>query len=180
VRLPRQAVGLRRLNKRNGWGMKAFDALLRAMALLAGVILLLLMAFTVLDVIARYFFNSPFRGSLEGTEFAMSMIVFLGIAYCGWTGGHIAVDLFEGFFARPSMRFVPALMSFISGSLFAIIAWRTIIETMDAWTQVSNMLLMPHWPFRLTVAFGSAMFSVVLFVQTVQRIRGVKLNKEAH
>jgi TRAP-type transport system small permease protein len=160
--------------------MKAFDGLLRAMALLAGVILLALMAFTVVDVIARYFFNSPFRGSLEGTEFAMAMIVFLGVAYCGWTGGHIAVDLFEGLFARPSMRFVPALMSFIGGVLFTVIAWRAVIETMDAWTQVSNMLRMPHWPFRLTVAFGSAMFAAVLFVQAVQRIRGVKPNHEAH
>jgi TRAP-type C4-dicarboxylate transport system permease small subunit len=38
----------------------------------------------------------------------MALIVFLGIAYCGWTGGHIAVDVFEKWLDRPSLRFLPA------------------------------------------------------------------------
>jgi hypothetical protein len=34
------------------------------------------------------------------------------------------------------------------------------------------MLRWPHYPFRFTVAFGSAMFAIVLFVQAVQACRG--------
>ena len=154
--------------------MKAFEGLLRIMALLAGVILLLLMAFTTLDVVMRYFFNSPFRGSLEATEFSMAVIVFLGIAYCGLAGGHIGVDLLEKWLDKPSMRFVPVLVNLVGAVLFGLIAVTVVNETVDAWKQVSNMLRMPHWPFRLVVAFGSALYAIVLLIHAIQAARGVK------
>lgn len=155
--------------------MQVFDRFLRAMALLAGVVLLLLMAFTVLDVVMRYFFNAPFRGSLEATEFAMAIIVFLGLAYCGWVGGHIGVDLLEKLLEKPSMRFVPVLVNLAGAILFAVIAVEVVSETLFAWSQVSNMLRMPHWPFRLVVAFGSGLYAIVLLIHTVQAARGVAL-----
>ena len=63
----------------------------------------------------RYIFNRPFSGSLEVTEFAMSAIVFLGIAWCGWIGGHVAVDILERPLENPRLRFVPVILTFISG-----------------------------------------------------------------
>ncbi|MDP2358523.1 MAG: TRAP transporter small permease [Beijerinckiaceae bacterium] len=155
--------------------MIAFDGFLRVMALLAGVILLLLMVFTTMDVVMRYFFNSPFRGSLEATEFSMALIVFLGIAYCGWVGGHIGVELFEKFLERPSLRFVPVLVNLAGAALFAVIAWQMVEETRHAWTQISNMLRMPHWPFRMVVAFGSALYAIVLLIHAIRAARGVHL-----
>lgn len=155
--------------------MQVFDRFLRAMALIAGVALLLLMGFTVLDVVMRYFFNAPFRGSLEATEFAMAVIVFLGLAYCGWAGGHIGVDLLEKLLEKPSMRFVPVIVNLAGAILFAVIAVEVVSETLYAWSQVSNMLRMPHWPFRLVVAFGSGLYAIVLLIHAVQAARGVHL-----
>lgn len=151
--------------------MDLFGRFLRVLALVSGGVLLLLMTYTVLDVVLRYGFNKPFAGSLEITEFAMSLIVFLGIAYCGWTGGHIAVDLFEEALDRPSLRYLPALISFIGATLFTLVAWRATVETIATLGQASNMLRIPHYPFRFTVAFGSAMFALVMFIQGVQAIR---------
>lgn len=154
--------------------MKAFEGLLRIMALLAGVILLLLTVFTTLDVVMRYFFNAPFRGSLEATEFSMAIIVFLGIAYCGLVGGHIGVDLLEKWLDKPSMRFVPVIVNLVGAVLFGLIAVTVVNETVEAWKQISNMLRMPHWPFRLVVAFGSGLYAIVLLIHAIQAARGVK------
>jgi TRAP-type C4-dicarboxylate transport system permease small subunit len=148
-----------------------FERFLRLLTLLAGVALLLLMVFTVLDVFLRYVFNAPFRSVLEFTEFMMAVIVFLGIAYCGWTGGHIAVDVFARWLDRPSLRLLPSLLSFIGAALFALIAYRATLETIATIDQVSNLLRWPHYPFRFTVAFGSAMFALVLLIQGVQAMR---------
>lgn len=144
------------------------DRFIRWMALAAGAVLLALTVGTVLDVIMRYFFNAPFRGSLELTEYAMALIVFFSLAYAGWTGAHIAVDLLEKWLDRPSLRYLPSLMALAGGVLFAIIAWRMSVEAIEGWTQASNMMRIPHWPFRLAGAFGSAMFAVVLLVQSWQ------------
>jgi TRAP-type C4-dicarboxylate transport system permease small subunit len=151
--------------------MQAFERLLRAMALVAGLILFGLMLYTVLDVVLRYGFNKPFSSSLEVTEFAMAVIVFFGLAYCGWTGGHVAVDILERPLADPRLRFVPVLLTFISAVLFATIAWLTALEALGTAHRVSNMLKWPHYPFMLAVAFGSAVFAVVLLIQTVKSLR---------
>jgi TRAP-type C4-dicarboxylate transport system permease small subunit len=151
--------------------MQLFDRVLRLLALLSGGVLLLLMVYTFVDVVLRYVFNRPFSGSLEFTEFMMVLIVFLAIAYTGWTGGHIAVDLFEKALNRPGLRFLPPLISFAGAGLFAVIAWRVTAETIAVLPQVSNMLRWPHYPFRFTVAFGSAMFALVLLVQGVMALK---------
>jgi TRAP-type C4-dicarboxylate transport system permease small subunit len=151
--------------------MELFGRFLRFLALLSGVVLLLLMLYTVTDVVLRYGFNRPFSGSLEFTEFCMSVIVFLAIAYTGWTGGHIAIDLFEKWLDRPALRYLPAVIAFTGAALFAAIAWRATVETTATISQISNMLRWPHYPFRYTVAFGSAMFALVMFIQGVQAVR---------
>ena len=151
--------------------MQLFDRFLRLLALAAGVLLLLLMAVTVLDVFLRYVFNAPLASSWEFTEFSMALIVFLGIAYCGWTGGHITVDVFEKWLDRPSLRLLPALIAFVGAALFALIAYRATLETIATIDQVSNMLRWPHYPFRLTAALGSAVFAVVLLIQGVASLR---------
>jgi TRAP-type C4-dicarboxylate transport system permease small subunit len=42
-----------------------FERFLRLLALAAGIVLLILMVFTVLDVFLRYVFNAPFRSIYE-------------------------------------------------------------------------------------------------------------------
>jgi TRAP-type C4-dicarboxylate transport system permease small subunit len=151
--------------------MQLFDRFLRVLALAAGVVLLALMGVTVVDVVMRYVFNKPLASAWEFTEFSMTMIVFLGIAYCGWTGGHISVDLLEKWLDRPALRFLPALIAFTGALLFALVAYRATLETIATIEQVSNMLRWPHYPFRFTAAFGSAMLALVLFVQGVRSLR---------
>jgi TRAP-type transport system small permease protein len=149
----------------------AFGRFLRGLALVAGWVLVFLMAYTVLDVVLRYVFNKPFSGSLELTEFAMSMIVFLGIAYCGWIGGHVAVDILERPLDDPRLCFIPVILTLASVVLFAAIAWLTAADALTSMQRVSNMMRWPHWPFQLTVAFGSAMYAIVLLLQVVQMLR---------
>jgi len=143
-----------------------FGGFLQRTALAGGWVLMLLMGYTVLDVVLRYVFNRPFSGSLEITEFAMSVIVFLGIAYCGWVGGHVAVDILERPLEDPRLRFVPAILTFIGAVLFAAIAWLTAVDALTSMHRISNMMRWPHYPFQLTVAFGSAMYAIVLFIQS--------------
>lgn len=151
--------------------MELFGRFLRFLSLASGCVLLLLMFYTVADVVLRYGFNRPFSGSLEFTEFSMATIVFLAIAYTGWTGGHIAIDLFEKWLNRPALRYLPALLAFTGSALFALIAWRAAVEATATIHQFSNMLKWPHYPFRYTVAFGSAMFALTMFIQGVQAVR---------
>jgi TRAP-type C4-dicarboxylate transport system permease small subunit len=149
----------------------AFESLLRLMALAGGWVIVALMIYTVLDVVLSFFFSKPFSGALEVTEFAMSAIVFLGIAYCGWVGGHVAVDILERPLESPRLRLVPVVLTFTSGVLFVAIAWLTLDEALSTTNRVSNMMGWPHYPFQFIVALGSAMYAVVLFTQCWRLLR---------
>jgi len=145
-----------------------FGRVLRGLALIAGALILLLTFYTVLDVVLRYVFNAPFRGSLEFTQFSMAAIVFLGLAYCGWTGGHVAVDILERPLEKPGLRWVSVVLALVSATLFAAIAWYSFNEAMATMNRFSNMLRWPYYPFLLLSAFGSAVYAVVLAVQAVR------------
>lgn len=152
--------------------MDLFDRFLRYLALAAGVLLLALMLFTVVDVVLRYVFNAPLRSVYEFTEFMMAAIVFLAVAYTGWVGAHISVDIFAKWLERPSLRFIPAVLAFMGAALFALIAYRSVLEAIATFDQLSNLLRWPYYPFRFAVAFGSALFAAVLLVQGIQALRG--------
>jgi TRAP-type C4-dicarboxylate transport system permease small subunit len=154
-----------------------FDRLLRLLALVSGVLILVLMAFTVLDVFLRYVFNAPFKSVYEFTEFVMAAIVFLGMAYTGWVGGHISVDVFAKWLDRPALRFLTTIIAFAGAALFALIAYRAALETFDTIDQVSNRLAWPHFPFRFTVVIGSALLAAVLVIQGVQALRGRRVEE---
>jgi TRAP-type C4-dicarboxylate transport system permease small subunit len=157
-----------------------FGRFLRALALAGGGILLLMMAVTIVDVFLRYVFNRPLASVWEFTEFSMTAIVFLGIAYCGWTGGHISVDILEKWLDRPSLRYLPALISFSCGLLLALIAYRATLETLATIQQVSNMLRWPHYPFRFTGVFGSALLAAVFFIQGAMSLRRTTNKGQSH
>jgi TRAP-type C4-dicarboxylate transport system permease small subunit len=152
--------------------LSVFERFLRLLAYVGGLILLILMGFTVADVILRYFFNAPLKSVYEFTEFVMAAVVFLGIAYTGWVGGHIAVDMFSKWLDQPRWRWITAALTFVSAALFALIAYQATLETIATINQVSNRLAWPHYPFRFTVAVGCALFAIVLLVQGVQVLRG--------
>jgi TRAP-type C4-dicarboxylate transport system permease small subunit len=146
-----------------------FGRALRWLSLAAGWVLVLLLGYTVLDVALRYFFNAPFRGSLEFTQFLMALIVFLGLAYCGWTGGHVAVDILERPLSGRRGRFIGVFLALISAALFAAIAWFTVEEAIATQRRLSNMMRWPYWPFLLVAALGSAVYAATLLVQGLRK-----------
>ena len=73
--------------------------------------------------------------------------------------------LFRSVLNRPSLRWLPALMSLVGGVLFAVVAWRVAAEAVYGWKQIGNMLRWPHWPFKLGAAFGALMFALVCLQQ---------------
>jgi TRAP-type C4-dicarboxylate transport system permease small subunit len=150
-----------------------FGRLLWWLSLVAGVIVVIVTLYTVADVIMRYVFNAPFRSSLEFTQFMMAVVVFLGIAYCGRTGGHVAVDIFVQPLEKPGLSWIPPLLTLISAVLFAAIAWYSLEEGLATMRRVSNMLRWPHWPFIFIVAGGSALYAIVLLLQAIQSFRSL-------
>jgi TRAP-type transport system small permease protein len=136
----------------------------RALADLAGVVLLALMLLTAADVFMRYVFNAPISGVWDLTQAAMVLITFLGLAYCGYTGGHIVIDLLKDRLDERTLRALDVFVGVLSALIMLVIAWRSYVFMLDvSRTGAASMtLLMPFYPLVAVVAFGSLVFAVVL------------------
>jgi TRAP-type C4-dicarboxylate transport system permease small subunit len=144
--------------------VRATDAIATAAAYAAGVVLVLLMLLTTADVAGRYFFNSPLNGVFDLTHFAVSIMVYLGLAYCAFRGAHVAIELLYDRLPRAAQGVLNRITNLAGCILFGVIAWRTLVQSVDVreMGEASQMMEIPYFPLYYLVAFGSALFAWVL------------------
>ncbi len=129
--------------------VRATEIVVTAAAYVAGVVLVLLMALTTADVAGRYFLNAPITGVFDLTHFAVLTMTFLGLAYCGFSQGHVSIELPYQKFSRSVRRTLNRAINLAGAILFAIIAWRSIVQSIDVreFGEASQLIEVPFFPF---------------------------------
>ena len=124
---------------------------------LGAFIVLVLALGTGLDVIGRFFFNSPWEGTYEVTQIVLLAIAALGIVSATAANENISVDLLYSRFSssgRRILNFVAALFGFV---FFLALAWEAVVEFLRSWKirETTDLVSFPIYPFRflLVVAF---------------------------
>lgn len=101
--------------------------LVRALSYVGAALLFAMMATVVADVLLRYLFNAPIRGTFEIVGFLLGVMVFAGIVVASERNDHINVSILDHLF-RGRLRwfqrafvllFSSAVLGFISFRLFA-------------------------------------------------------------
>jgi TRAP-type C4-dicarboxylate transport system permease small subunit len=153
-----------------GWQttiVRATDAVTAAAAAVAGLVLILLMLLTTADVAGRYFFNAPLGGVFDLTHFAVSIMVYLGLAYCGMRGTHVVIELLYDRLPAVLQGPLKRLTSLVGCVLFGLISWRTMVQSVDVreFGEASQMMAIPFYPLYWLVAFGCALFAWVMLLR---------------
>lgn len=130
----------------------------------AGVILVALMLLTTADVGGRYFFNTPITGVFDVTHFAVLVMVFLGLGYCGFDNGHVAIDVLYDQLNPKVAGLLNRFVNLVGCIFFAIIAWQAAVQSVDVkeFKEASQLVLIPFYPFYYVLAFGAALFALVM------------------
>lgn len=134
----------------------------------AGVTMLGLLAWTVVDIVGRTFFASPMRGTVELTELAVVVLVYLGLSYAESRDRHIAVDLLYvrlGVRGRLVLRVFAGIVSFI---VIAAMTWRLLVYAgqLEAGGYTTGILRLPLYPVALLAVLGSATFALAVLANT--------------
>jgi TRAP-type C4-dicarboxylate transport system permease small subunit len=119
---------------------------------------------TVADVLGRYLLNRPVAGTLELSEFALALLVFLGLGATGLSGNQVVVDIVSERFPRRLRAISDACNALLGIGFWAVIAWRTVIQAHEVASkgEVSTILAVPVYPFVYAVACGSVVMAVAL------------------
>lgn len=139
--------------------METYDRILkaasRALSVVAGVSLVLLMTLTVVDVVLRGF-RMPIPGTYELVAFAGSLVIGLALPITQRARGHIYVEVLVERLPRAARDGMHLATRLLVIGLFAVIGWNLVkygiglIRTHE----VSLTLQMPFWPFAFAVALA--------------------------
>lgn len=159
-------------------GARAFTRLANGIAIGANAIGTLIVLALILvvnyDVIARGFFNAPFRGAVEVVQFSMVLIVFLQLPDVVRTSRLTRSDGFLTILrmTRPklaeTLRRVIDFASAVFMTLVAYAIWPEFVEMFETrdFFGVPGVFTAPWWPIKLAI-FLSAVLCTVLFVLKV-------------
>lgn len=155
-------------------GEKTLDRSVKAMAILAGISLMWLMALVCYSVFMRRVFNAPPLGGTDLASVSLVPVVFLGFAYCGWTGGHIAVDLISGLNKPNLTRWTDVVVRLLSAGLLGVLTWRCIVLLEDAIEigEASELIEIPYAPFIGVMIVGLTAFTITFLVMALRAWRG--------
>jgi TRAP-type C4-dicarboxylate transport system permease small subunit len=147
-----------------GWFDAVQKGIHKANRFTAGVgawFLIPLMIITALDVLGRDVLNCPIPGTVELSQYLLSVFILLGFAYTQQVKAHVTVSFFTSrlpYRAQLIVRIMTTLLMLLMGG---IVAWQGWVVGIEERT-VSDMLRVPQVPFRLLVAFSAFMLCLQL------------------
>jgi TRAP-type C4-dicarboxylate transport system permease small subunit len=107
------------------------ERLQRAQLRLASVALVVLMMVTVVDVLLRYLFNAPIRGSYDIVECMLLIFVFHGMAAAFFGRRNITIDIIDSFVAARSVTVLIRVADVLSIVVLLLIFWAMINPAMQ-------------------------------------------------
>lgn len=123
--------------------------------------MVLLMA---LNVILRYVFGRPIKGTVELEEFMLVVVVFLGLAYTAIQKRHVRIDFLVSRFSETAQAVINSLTSVLSLGLCFLMVWRSAIWAQSNWNHKTTSVLLdlPLYIFVCVAVLGSALLFFVL------------------
>lgn len=149
-----------------------------ALAVLGGLATVALMINVVIDVAGRYFFNRPFEGTLDLTQFVwMPSLVALGLGYALLRGEHIRVNLLTAPTGSRVQRIIEVVgMVFTIGTM-VLFVWFGIEKAEEAMAfdeKAVGTQWLEIWPFRWVIVVG---MSGLLLQACAQLLRAVTVKE---
>ncbi|HTQ73723.1 MAG TPA: TRAP transporter small permease [Burkholderiales bacterium] len=150
--------------------MPRFDrAVAPALGLVAAALMLCLMLLTCVDVVGRYFFNTPVTGGFEMTELLLAALIFAGLPLVTLRSEHIVVDLLDPVTPHWLFRAQHVLATLIGIACTGYLAWRLGLRAEElalrgeTTSQLGFRLSWLTWAMSLLMALTAAALVATLF-----------------
>jgi TRAP-type C4-dicarboxylate transport system permease small subunit len=151
------------------------DNVVRPLALyIGGFIVIVLCLLTVSAVGFRYVLNSPIFGALDIQQLLLLTIVTFSVAQSGRTGSQVSVELLGTIIGPKFTRWSDVFVKILGAIMMVILTVQLIVNGLGAadYGEASLSLVIPFGPFFYLLAFGMALYGVVLLAEIYVHLRG--------
>jgi TRAP-type transport system small permease protein len=146
---------------------KGLHAVIRVAVWIAAAALCVMVLVTFVNVLGRYLFGIPLKGSIELVEATLVVAVFFSLAYAETVHAHVSMDEVVARFPRRIRAIIMSIMYFAAAAFFFIMAWRDALRAASYMTpivRVTDVLHIPMGPFLFVIAVGAVIFGLELLL----------------
>ena len=142
---------------------RAYQALLDALAAIAGVLLVLTTLAVVIDVGARYFLGTSFAWVFELTEYVLLYVPCLGMAWLVRRRGHISIDIVTSKIPPAGRQRLLVATCLVTAAVCLFIAYWGFRTTYDFYArglQSEKVLTIPMWVLLGCIPLGFGLTAI--------------------
>jgi TRAP-type transport system small permease protein len=149
------------------------DGIAHACLVVAALSLLCIVAINGANVVARYFFGSPFSWAEELMLFLMILGVFTGAVAVTWRNLHIRIDTLVDRLPPTLRRVVSVVATLASVAILTIVmvASFRLVSLLQAMEQVSDALHAPSWIPQSFVTIGLGLMALMMLAKLAVSFR---------
>lgn len=140
--------------------------LAKAMALLGGAVLIVLVIMTSLSITGRALVPlglQPIKGDYELIEMGVAFAVFAFLPWCQFSRGHAVVNLLQPAYPKVMNRWIDVIADAAMFGAAVIIAWRLYAGMGDKirYSETTFILQLPVWWAYAAGLAGAVVFALV-------------------
>jgi TRAP-type mannitol/chloroaromatic compound transport system permease small subunit len=142
------------------------------------IIVLIASVQVFIELVLRYFFNSPTSWGLELSTFLCGATYILSGGYASLIDAHIRIDLLYSRLSKRGIALLDLIFTYpLLMATLGLITWKSYSWTVEA---LSNKITSgtawdpPLWPMRLTLLFGIFVLLCAEIINIKKRIRDIR------
>ncbi len=148
-----------------------FELILNSTKVLAGILLTIQMLIVCIEVVLRYFFNSPTVWVVEISSYIVLWVPFLSAAWVLRHGGHIRMDMLISN-VNPNFRSILVGITYITSAVIClIITWfgvKIVIELFQTNYLTQTVLMLPKWPIMAIIPFSFFLMFIEFLIKFIK------------
>lgn len=159
--------------------MRILERLAKGSAILAGLLITVITLMTCISLIGRNTTGTTLAGDFELTGVAAGAAIALFMPWCQLRRGDIIVDFFTAKASERTNAALDRLGALLLGLVFALLAWRTTIGGLNAWSSQSGTMMLgfPEWVVYATMV---PPFILTTLIALYQAATGAEYSEESH
>jgi TRAP-type C4-dicarboxylate transport system permease small subunit len=144
-------------------------------AIIGGTVLTGTMLLILINIVSRRF-GFVILGIHELVELLMVIVVAGAVGYTELNKSHVTVSLVKGFFSERTKVNCERVISLIHLLTWGAVLVATVMIMVERWSiEVSEILAVPVFPFRIIWTYGLAFWCLVILMDFIKALkRGVK------
>ena len=124
--------------------------------MIAGGVLVVLVAVAVATVISRYIFASPFMWSEEVQTLCFTWITFLGAGAAFRFGAHVSIEFLVDLIPLSLRRYIELIIGLIVSVLICYVLWLSIVYVQQSFmlNKLTTILKIPDYLYCIALPVG--------------------------